>query len=58
MAIHRVLPGETLSLIAKKYGLRSWQDIYNHPDNAMLRKNRPDPNRIMVGDQVVIPGPA
>ncbi len=55
MNIHRVAPGESLSSIAKKYGLKSWQELYNHPDNATLRKNRPDPNRIAVGDQVSIP---
>lgn len=58
MAIHKVLPGETLSVIAKKYGFQTWQELYNHPDNAMLRKLRPDPNRIAVGDQISIPAKA
>ncbi len=60
MPVHTVKPGETLSAIAAKYKVRSWQDIYSHPSNAALRAKRPNPNLIAVGDQVNIPtaGPA
>jgi len=58
MSTHVVKPGDTLAAIAKKYGLKSWQELYNHPTNAAFRAKRPNPNQISVGDQIVIPRPA
>lgn len=54
--IHIVKQGEYLSLIAQKYGIPNWQTLYNHPNNAEFRKNRPNPNLIYPGDKLFIPG--
>ncbi len=43
---HVVRPGETLGTIARQYGV-SWQDI-------ATRNNIPNPNRILVGQQLII----
>jgi hypothetical protein len=47
--------GDNLSSIAQKHGIRSWQEIYSHPDNATFRSKRPNPNLIYPGDVVMIP---
>jgi hypothetical protein len=52
---HVVAQGEDLSRIAAKYGFRDYQIVYQHPDNAGLRRIRPNPNVIFPGDVVVIP---
>jgi len=52
---HTVQQGEYLSSIAKKYGFSDWQTIYNHPENADLKKVRPNPDVLCAGDVVVIP---
>jgi LysM domain len=54
---YTVKSGDTLSSIAQKQGIRSWQEIYNHPDNAAFRIKRPNPNLIYPGDVVMLPGP-
>ncbi len=48
--------GDTLSRLAKRFGLKRWDDIYNHEKNEDFRELRPDPNVIYVGDHVWIPG--
>ncbi|MCC6552124.1 MAG: LysM peptidoglycan-binding domain-containing protein [Polyangiaceae bacterium] len=53
--IHIVKQGESLSGIAKQYGIFSWRTIYDHPENAKLRKARPKPELIHPGDEVYIP---
>jgi N-acetylmuramoyl-L-alanine amidase len=55
MTIHVVQRGEHLSKIARRYGFKSYQAIYDHPDNAELKRLRPDPNLIFPGDKIVIP---
>lgn len=57
MPWHVIKKGETLSGLAAKHGLKSWQTIYQHPNNAVFRKNRPDPDRIQPGDRVYVPNP-
>jgi len=52
---YRVVAGDTLSRIAQRHEVASWQTIYQHPRNAGFRANRPDPNRIYVGDDLFIP---
>ena len=52
---HTVAQGETLTRIAKQYGLGSWQKIYNHPDNGDFRALRDNPDLIYPGDKIVIP---
>jgi hypothetical protein len=53
---YTVVPGDSLSRIAQRFGLRSWRQIYDDPANAGFRRRRPDPNLIMPGDVLVIPG--
>ena len=38
---YTVKSGDTLSLIASRNGLRSWRDIFDHPDNAAFRRKSP-----------------
>lgn len=52
---HTVEQGETLLTIAHRYGLRSWQVIWDDPANEDLRTQRPDPQVLAPGDVVVIP---
>ncbi len=53
--IHEVQQGEHVSQLATKYGFRTFGAIWNHPDNAALRKSRQNPNVLMPGDKVHIP---
>jgi N-acetylmuramoyl-L-alanine amidase len=55
MPIHCVQQGECLSTIAARYGVGRCQALYDHPDNADLRKTRPNPNILCPGDKVFIP---
>jgi hypothetical protein len=50
--------GECLSSLAGAFGLRSWQDLYDHPDNIELKKKRPNPNVVAPGDVVMVPDSA
>lgn len=54
---HIVQQGECLTSIAHQHGFRDWRAIYNHPDNAPLRRKRPNPNVLFPGDVVVLPDP-
>ncbi|MEX1232357.1 MAG: LysM domain-containing protein [Planctomycetaceae bacterium] len=60
MPIYNVKPGDTLSAIAFRHGIKSWRNLYNDPSNASFRVKRPNPNLIFPGDQINIPtvGPA
>lgn len=53
--VHVVASGECLSGIAARYGFADYRDVYRHADNEALRKNRPNPNVLHPGDEVVIP---
>ena len=50
-----VKAGDNLSSIARQHGLKSWQELYNHPDNGGFRSKRPNPNLIFPGDLLIIP---
>jgi len=52
---HTVEQGEYLASIAKDYGFSDWHTIYDHPENAELKKTRPNPNILLPGDEVYIP---
>ena len=52
---HTVVQGEYLSGIAKKYGFSSHKKIWDHAQNAELKKQRQNPNVIFPGDQLFIP---
>ncbi len=52
---HSVSSGESLALIANKYGLPRWETIYHHPLNKPLRQLRPKPSLIHPGDVLIIP---
>jgi hypothetical protein len=53
--IHTVVAGDTLASIAKKYGVATETVLFNHPYNAALRKLRPPPAKLSVGDHVYVP---
>lgn len=53
--LYTVVPNDTLSSIAIRYGLSSWKEIYYHPANASFRNLRNNPNSIQPGDQLIIP---
>ncbi len=55
MPHHVVAQGETIASIAKDHSLATWQQIYDHPDNAVFRQKRPNPNLIYPGDVVFVP---
>jgi len=52
---HEVQQGEWLAKIARRYGFGDWRKIYYHPDNAELRRLRPNPNVLYPGDRIFIP---
>ena len=54
MSTHVVQQGECIATIAKAYGF-STKALYEHPDNADLRKIRPNPSVLYPGDKVVVP---
>lgn len=55
MTLHVVRQGECFSSIAESHGFRDYKTIYDHPDNADLKKKRPDPNLLYPGDEIRIP---
>lgn len=52
---HIVKQGEHLSGIAAQYGFASHLSIWNHPQNAELKKKREDPQILLPRDEVYIP---
>src|SRR6476661_1080126 len=57
-ANHTVAQGEHLTGIADKYGFRDFLTIWDHPDNAKLKKARVNPHVLHPGDTLVIPDKA
>lgn len=49
------IQGDTLSKLAAAHGLHGWRTIYDHPENAELRRRRPNPNVLLPGDPIFIP---
>lgn len=52
---HIVQKGECLSGIAWEHGFTNWRKIYDHPNNAQFRAERPNPDLIYPGDTLFIP---
>jgi len=55
MPIHVVRQGECFTKIAARYGFGDYRVLYDHPDNAELKKKRTNPNVLEPGDRIVIP---
>jgi hypothetical protein len=53
--IHIVKDGEHLPGIAAMYGFSSYKSVWEHPENAELKKERKNPNILNPGDKVFIP---
>ena len=55
--IHKVVQGEHLFGIARKYGFPDWKKIWNHGQNAELKELRKNPNVLFPGDELLFPIP-
>jgi N-acetylmuramoyl-L-alanine amidase len=55
MTLHIVAQGEHLAGIALEHGFGDYRAIWNHSQNAALKKKRQDPNVLLPGDEVFIP---
>ena len=53
---YTIRAGDTLTEIAGKFGMPSWQALYNDPANAAFKAHHPDPDLIEPGDILVISG--
>lgn len=53
VAAYRVRPGDCLASIALEHGV-TWRSIWDHPDNAELRRRR-SPHVLFEGDLVTVP---
>ncbi len=49
--VYTVKQGDCLSSIAARNGFNDWRTVYNDPNNAGFRAQRPDPNLIYPGDE-------
>jgi N-acetylmuramoyl-L-alanine amidase len=47
--------GDCVISLAKAAGFADWRTIYDHPENAALRRKRPDPSTLVAGDVVYLP---
>lgn len=54
MARHVIRPGECVSTLAARHRLE-WKAIWDHPENAALRRLRSNPNLVAPGDEVFVP---
>lgn len=46
---------DDMESIAKKFGFGDYKVIYDHPQNAQLKQQRPKPNLLVEGDVVFVP---
>ena len=52
---YTVKPGDTLAKIARRHGLRSWVELWRMQTDE-FKNAHPDPNKIKVGEEIVVPG--
>jgi putative peptidoglycan binding protein len=52
---HTVKQGEHVSRIAADYGFANYGTLWDHPENAALKRARRNPNVIFPGDTVFVP---
>jgi hypothetical protein len=50
-----IQPGDSLDAIASRFGLRSWRDIYDSPQNAGFKTKHPEASKIKPGESLWIP---
>ena len=55
LKMHKVVKGETLNAIAKKYGLSDSKAIWNAKDNQQIVSRRKKPEGLQPGDVLTIP---
>lgn len=55
MPSYTVKQGDHLTRIARAHGFSDYRTIWDHPDNAELKKKRQNPNILYPGDVVSIP---
>jgi Putative peptidoglycan binding domain len=51
---HTIKQGEHISSIAERYGFEDYKLIWNHPDNAELKKLRENPHVLFPGDTISV----
>lgn len=47
--------GDTLTDVARRFGMSSWEQLYQLPENAEFRERRSDPSKIFPGDMLNVP---
>ena len=52
---HTIAHGEHVSALAQRYGFASFETIWNHPENAELKKLRETPSVLLPCDRLFIP---
>ncbi|MCG2747202.1 MAG: peptidoglycan-binding protein [Desulfobulbaceae bacterium] len=55
MPEYKVKQGDHLAKIAKNFGFSDYRTIWDHPQNAELKKKRENPHVLCPGDKVFIP---
>lgn len=55
MPYHTIVQGEHISGLAEQYGFSSYKRIWDHGQNAELKKKRQNPNVLFPGDRLFIP---
>ncbi|MEE9443243.1 MAG: LysM peptidoglycan-binding domain-containing protein [candidate division Zixibacteria bacterium] len=53
---YTIRKGDTLSGIARRFGVAHWRIIYNHSENEAFKASHPDPNLIHPREVIWVPG--